>query len=224
MKKYRHIAWDWNGTLMDDVWLSLHIINALLVRRGIATIDVERYREVFGFPLRDYCRRLGFDLERDPFEVLSDEFSALYEARRCECALYAGAALLLKQLGECEIKLSLLSAYSGEKLRELIDYYRLDSHFSHVVGVDNDYGEGKVERGLRCMRELGWAADEMLYIGDTLHDAQVAEAMGVDCVLLAAGHQSRARLAGAGWPVLDDLGQLRAHLFPPLGGTRCGGD
>ena len=75
MKKYRHIAWDWNGTLMDDVWLSLHIINALLVRRGIATIDVERYREVFGFPLRDYCRRLGFDLERDPFEVLSDEFS-----------------------------------------------------------------------------------------------------------------------------------------------------
>ena len=48
MKKYRHIAWDWNGTLMDDVWLSLHIINALLVRRGIATIDVERYREVFG--------------------------------------------------------------------------------------------------------------------------------------------------------------------------------
>lgn len=224
MKKYRHIAWDWNGTLMDDVWLCLHIINALLARRGMAAIEVERYREVFGFPLRDYCRRLGFDLERDPFEVISDEFSELYEARRCECALYADAALLLKQLGAREIKLSLLSAYSGEKLRELIDYYRLDSHFSHVVGVDNDYGEGKVERGQRCMRELGWVAVEMLYIGDTLHDAQVAEAMGVDCVLLAAGHQSRARLEGAGWPVLEDLGQLRAYLLPQLEGASCAGD
>ena len=24
--------------------------------------------------------------------------------------------------------------------------------------------------------------------------------------------------------LVDVLGQLRAHLFPPLGGTRCGGD
>lgn len=199
---------------MDDVWLCLQIINALLVRHGMAKIDVERYREVFGFPLRAYCRRLGFDFTRYTYEELSDEFSALYEARRCECALHEGAKSLLEELFAREYKLSLLSAYSGERLSELIKFYQLEANFTHVIGLDNDYGEGKVERGLRCMHELGWVADEMLYIGDTLHDAEVAEAMGVDCVLLTAGHQNRVRLECAGWPVMENLGQLRTYLLP----------
>ena len=33
-----------------------------------------------------------------------------------------------------------------------------------------------------------------LMIGDTDHDAEVAAAMGVDCVLLSCGHQSREKL------------------------------
>ena len=31
-------------------------------------------------------------------------------------------------------------------------------------------------------------------IGDTDHDAEVAAAMGVDCVLVASGHQNRNKL------------------------------
>ncbi len=224
MKKYRHIAWDWNGTLMDDVWLCLQVINALLAQRGMEAIGVERYREVFGFPLRDYCLRLGFDLEHYTFEELSDEFSAMYEARRCECVLHKDVDLLLMQLGARGYKLSLLSAYGGDKLRELVDFYRIGPYFSHIVGLDNDYGEGKVELGRRCLHQLNWIADELLYVGDTLHDAEVAEAMGVDCVLVAAGHQNRVRLQEAGWPVLENLGQLRAHLLPEFERAGCAGD
>jgi len=216
MKTYRHIAWDWNGTLMDDVWLSLEVINQLLMRRDMEPISVDRYRTVFGFPLRAYCQRLGFDFESYSFEQLSDEFGELYEARRCECALHIGVDALFKLLLESGCRLSLLSAYGDGKLRELVEFYQLGPYFCHIVGLDNNYGEGKVERGRRCMEDLAWSAGEMLYVGDTLHDFEVAEAMGVDCVLVAAGHQTRERLEAVGCPVVADLDELGGLVMPQV--------
>ena len=45
----------------------------------------------------------------------------------------------------------------------------------------------------------------MLLIGDTLHDAEVAAAADVDCVLVAHGHQSKERLKQSGAQVVDSL-------------------
>ena len=50
--KPRHVIWDWNGTLVDDAWLCVEIVNELLARRGLALTTPCRYSEVFGFPLR----------------------------------------------------------------------------------------------------------------------------------------------------------------------------
>ncbi|NCY21717.1 HAD family hydrolase, partial [bacterium] len=35
LKKYRHLIWDWNGTLLDDAWLCREIMNGQLRRRGL---------------------------------------------------------------------------------------------------------------------------------------------------------------------------------------------
>ena len=45
-------------------------------------------------------------------------------------------------------------------------------------------------------------------IGDTDHDKRVADAMGVDCALLATGHNSFERLEKLGCKVFDDHGKL----------------
>ena len=76
-KRFRHIVWDWNGTLLDDAWLCVEIVNCLLRRRSMASITAEQYRQIFGFPLKEYCQRLGFDVEDGGFERLSEEFLEL---------------------------------------------------------------------------------------------------------------------------------------------------
>ena len=77
----RHVIWDWNGTLFDDIDLVVAVANLMLVRRSLPEIDHARYREIFGFPVRGYYERIGFDLEREPFEELAVEFIAEYQAR-----------------------------------------------------------------------------------------------------------------------------------------------
>ena len=44
MKQYKHIIWDWNGTLLDDLQMSIDALNAILVSEQMEIVtDVEEY-------------------------------------------------------------------------------------------------------------------------------------------------------------------------------------
>ena len=45
--QYKHIIWDWNGTLLDDAWLFVDIMNGVLENRNMDTITVKKYRKIF---------------------------------------------------------------------------------------------------------------------------------------------------------------------------------
>ena len=51
MARYSHILWDWNGTLIDDAWLGVAVMNEMLEKKKLPTITVDHYRAVFGFPV-----------------------------------------------------------------------------------------------------------------------------------------------------------------------------
>ena len=72
--KYKNVVWDWNGTLLDDAGISVATLNAMLARRGLPTITTERYREIFGFPVKGYYEHLGFDFRRDDWDGISREY------------------------------------------------------------------------------------------------------------------------------------------------------
>jgi phosphoglycolate phosphatase len=204
----RHVVWDWNGTLLDDAWLCLQVINALLVRHQLPEVDARRYSSVFGFPLDEYCRRLGFVLDRPAYEKLSDAFSALYEPRRLECSLRRGTREALEKIRALGVGQSVLSAYTHQRLEDLVGTYALTGYFGAVVGAGNEYGEGKVELGRKHLELLRCAPGEVLVVGDTLHDLEVARAMGADCALLDSGHQHAGRLRAGGARVVDSLDEV----------------
>lgn len=89
-----------------------------------------------------------------------------------------------------------------------IQYYGLSEYFMGLVGTDNIYAEGKVARGKHWIDQLPWSPDEVVLVGDTLHDFEVAEAIGSECVLLAHGHHSPERLASTGKRVVHSLREL----------------
>ena len=93
--KYKHIIWDWNGTLLDDAWLFVDIMNGVLKNHNMDTITVEKYRKIFGFPVEDYYIKLGFDLNKESFQKSGMEFISAYNKRRYEAELYPIAKTIL---------------------------------------------------------------------------------------------------------------------------------
>jgi phosphoglycolate phosphatase len=211
--EFKHIIWDWNGTLWDDTWLCTEINNHMLERRGLPPIDIGTYKAKLCFPVTEYYCQLGFDYSADPYNKLAEEFIAEYSRRRFECGLQPGAREMIAELQSLHISQAVLSAYEQKALREATDYFGLTPHFEDIVGLNDIYANGKVENGLKYIERLGIDKSGVLFIGDTIHDFEVAEAMGVQCVLVACGHNSRPRLETCGVPVLDSLPAVRKHIL-----------
>ena len=208
LSKYRHLIWDWNGTLLDDAWLCREIMNGQLRKRGLPVISRERYETVFDFPVERYYRTVGFDWAKESFAEAGTEFILEYEKRKKECRLQAGAKALLQRVEQEGISQAVLSAYAHPTLVEFLGHFGVQGHFRSVAGNRDHYAAGKVEQGLEMLKELHVRPQETVLIGDTTHDAEVARAMGVDCLLIPCGHNSRERLERCGFPLVAGLGDL----------------
>ena len=75
-------------------------MNSILKRRGMKMISLEKYREIFTFPVKDYYLELGFDLEKEPFEISGLEFIKAYEKRKYDARLYPEVFFLLNELSK----------------------------------------------------------------------------------------------------------------------------
>jgi len=100
-----------------------------------------------------------------------------------------------------------LSATKRDMLLEQIAQFDIQHHFAAILGLGDIYAGSKEEIGRQYLLSSGIAPKDTFMIGDTLHDADVARAIGAKCVLVSRGHQSRQTLLTAGVPVVDTLQQ-----------------
>ena len=212
MKNAKHIIWDWNGTLLDDRWLCVESINQALKKRYLPALSDDRYMEVFTFPVQEYYKAVGFDFDKEPFIVAGDEFVDYYGKHFHRVDLHEEAVSALQKIQESGRSQSVLSAGRQDYLNEWIIEHDLTGFFMKVLGIDNHYATGKTIVGEGWMEEMPYDSDEVVMIGDTIHDSEVAKAMNVDCILVTHGHVNRKRLEKTGRVIVDDLSEVKQLL------------
>jgi phosphoglycolate phosphatase len=213
INKYKHVIWDWNGTMLNDVELCVDIGNNLFRKKNIPLITVEKYKSIFTIPVKDYYVNAGFDFSEESFEVVGKEWMDEYEERKYECSLHESLISVMQKFNKNGIQQSVLSAYKQDNLNEMMKYFDLDKYLDHVVGLDNIYAASKVHLGKKLISLLGNGHGETLMIGDTTHDYDVAKEMGADCILISSGHQTYDKLSKTDAIVLNTLHDLKAILF-----------
>jgi phosphoglycolate phosphatase len=217
VKLPRQIIWDWNGTLLDDAQASINALNSLLRERRLPLLDRKRYRADFGFPVRAFYGAIGITVDDQAWDELAILFHERY--RREPAQVSSEARALLGWLQARNVPQAILSACEQRLLDTQVAEQGLAGTFVAVQGTDNFDGRSKIEVGRQLLRRLAVPGVSLL-IGDTLHDAEVADALGCDCVLVACGHQNRERLATAGCPVFDSLAEVQAAFAAALAGRR----
>ena len=208
-----HVIWDWNGTLVNDAHLCVEIVNEILCDRELPPVQHEDYREYFDFPVSIYYKRLGLPASGSVFEEISHQFIAEYHRRWTCCNLQSKARETISALASAGVGQSLLSAGKQEHVGSFVEHHDLHSYFSSVSGATNIFAEGKVELGRSHVGELCLEPSECLMVGDTLHDYDVAQAIGVECLLFSGGHHSKRRLLESGAAVIACLSEVSARLI-----------
>lgn len=214
MKRYEVVLWDWNGTLADDAGASLLATNDILKKRGMPPITMEQYYQYIDTPISRFYAHL-FDLNEVPMSVIGPEFCEFYP--KYFEGLHAGAEALVKALSRAGVRQVILSSSHRDNIVRDTERLGIRGYFDELLAADDLLAEGKVERGLRWIARQPEPPRSMVLVGDTLHDFETAQAMGVDCILCAIGHQSERDLRTAGTPVVTAFSQLRTLLLPDSG-------
>ena len=147
--RYTHIIWDWNGTLFDDVNWCISVINFMLNKRQLKTLDsVEEYQEVFCFPIIKYYQNVGFDFNNESFETLANEYISLYHMEKSgNCRLHKNALPVLKALWDRKIAQVVLSASETSNLLSQMSEFHINHYFEEILGLSNVYAASKIDIG-----------------------------------------------------------------------------
>jgi phosphoglycolate phosphatase len=189
----KHVIWDWNGTLLNDVEHCLSTMNQMLKARALPLLSLQGYREIFTFPIVNYYHAAGFDFTKEPFEALSLEWVSHYMDGFRQCSLVAGAEDCLRLIQALGFTQSILSASDQESLNEVIGHYALKPYFHSVFGIGDKFATSKLARGKELLALSPHSAAETILIGDTDHDLKVGKELGIDVVLVGHGHQCAKR-------------------------------
>lgn len=217
MKGPPYILWDWNGTLLDDSQACVGALNRMLAGRGLAPIDLARYRREFSFPARGFYERIGMRLELEDWDALAKEYHDAYLAE--PAALAADAVEALRLVRDAGLGQSIVSALRQDLLDAATERFGVRGFFDEVRGSDNLDGSSKMSRAVAFAAELRAAGrSELVLVGDSLHDKEVADAIGARCVLYSGGSHAPERLAPFA-PTADSLVACARHALQ-FGGAR----
>lgn len=206
------IIWDWNGTLLDDVDICVESINVLLKRYSLLPISKSKYLQIFSFPVINYYKQLGFNFSLQNFPEIAAEFYEQYLKRLPRAALYQNALISLKYFQKKNYPQYIISAMQQEKLIESVNLRKISSYFSSINGLTNIYAESKQELAQKIINQIEIPSENVFFIGDTIHDWEVAEAVGCQHILIANGHQPYEKLQKKTQQVIPTLKDLLSFI------------
>ncbi|MEU4015625.1 HAD family hydrolase [Microbacterium sp. NPDC028030] len=214
LDRIRAVCWDWNGTLLDDTEICRQVMNSVLEEHALpALADEHAYRSVFRFPIRDFYGAVG--LGDDLFVPAATSYLELLAARVGEARLHAEASATLGALQAYGIRQVLASATLPQALALQMEPHDLDAVFEQVLSIDDPYRASKHEVIRAWLAASGLTADEVLVIGDTNHDREIAHDLGTAFVHFDGGHQAWS----GDTPRIQALGELVGLLTPLRAGV-----
>jgi len=200
----RYVIWDFNGTLLDDLDAAVASVTDMLARRGRPPMTRRRYYKLIDVPISRYYEKL-FDLSETPMSVLIPEFQAGYEKHFSLARLGDGAQDALDGFRAAGVRQVVLSSFRQARVEDILFRFGLTGYFDRIMGADDDFCAEKATRGLQWLRETGADPQDVLVVGDLVHDFKVARAMDARCALVSCGHQGVRDLLATGAPVYPDL-------------------
>ncbi|MDD3739514.1 MAG: HAD family hydrolase [Lentimicrobiaceae bacterium] len=205
------IIWDWNGTLLDDIEISIMCINKMLQKRNLPLLTIDEYRRIFTFPVKDYYEIAGFDFEKEDWAAVADEFIESYYKEAYSCELHKHVVEVLEFFKNNNHRQVIISAMQNQALNAMVKDYGISEYFDEVLGIQDHYANSKQQIVENFIKRVGEGSN-IIFIGDTLHDAEIAKSLNLDAILFSKGHQSYERLHASGFRIINGLEELKGAI------------
>ncbi len=188
-----NIIFDFNGTILDDLDICYNLLNEMLISKNHKPVSLDTYLHIFNFPIYDYYKKAGFNFEKEPiddFKELSQYFYGKYYSNFNTLKIFDDVYDFLKNY-HSKYNLYILSATNKADLDRIIASLNIDQYFKDLIGTSDIYGKAKLDVAISYFNKNKIDFNKTMFIGDTLHDNDIAKYFKAKSVLIARGHQAK---------------------------------
>ena len=210
--RYHYIFWDFNGTIIDDVNTALGCVNDLLERKNRSPITLAEYYNYIETPIVGFYHHILPPEEID-FEEISRDYHRDYAKRANETHLANGAFQLLQRLHTDGAHQYIITANHIDETTEIAQHMGILPFIDRISGAEDSLADSKINRAKELFDSLGIDRNDAILIGDTLHDLETANTLGIDCVLVTYGHQGKKLLESYNVCSATDLSEVEEIIY-----------
>lgn len=216
MSSIEAVIFDFDYTLADSSEGAIECINFALNEMGLDRVSGELA-----------CRTIGLSLS-ETFLTLAEhhessrcnEFHQLF-VRRAEAVmanltvLYDSVPATIDALVQHGLKLGIVSTKYSRRINEVLTRETLKDRFQIVIGGEDVEQHKPHPQGLlQALERLECAPESIVYVGDSIVDAELAKRAGVPLIVVLSGVTPRADFNGyEPLAVLESISELPAFLL-----------
>ncbi len=214
MKRYRMVVFDWDGTLVDSTAAITEAIQGAAVDLGLARPSDAQASHVIGLGLADALRLAVPELTAEQTPAFIERYKTHYLQRDAALRPFEGIRQLLGELRGVGVALAIATGKSRVGLQRALAQTGWEPLFSGSRCADE--GPPKPHPWMLddLCRQNAIDPEEVVMVGDTTHDLQMARGAGVDgvAVLYGAHPESSLRAFGPS-AVAASVDELRDWLI-----------
>ena len=208
----RAAIFDFDGTLMDTIHDTHNALNHALTNNGFEPVNFERFIELSAMARDDMLNAATPKEANSPelFSKMGMELENFYTRHFNDNARpYKNIRHALRSLREMGIDLCIITNKPCRLLIPLLNEYFSDIEFRHVVAADSGYPlKPNPASCEQLMQTLDIHHDEVVFIGDSNSDIQIAKNARAFSIGCGWGYNGGKKLIGYGadYVIHDPLG------------------
>ncbi|WP_250657952.1 HAD-IA family hydrolase [Alkalimarinus coralli] len=212
--RYKAIAFDWDGTLVDSIDHIVGSMKGAAERMSLAARANQDIRNIIGLGMKEAIRTLYSDMSDSDIDLFRQHYSDVFfstEVGRKD--LFPNADELLGELNTRGLRLAVATGKSRRGLDIALKTTGLKKHFSVERCADESRSKPHPLMLNQIMATLDIQPEDMLMVGDTDYDMDMAQRAGVDRLGVSFGAQPVERLeCYRPVGIIDDLGDLMHYI------------
>ncbi len=130
-----------------------------MLSKGFTLLDINTYKEIFCFPVKQFHIRIGIDFEKESIEEISAEYMERYKNYE-DIKLHVDVPFILDAINAKGISQYILSAAGTNDLLRILDRFHLTDKFKGIYGSDNICATGKIGIGQRLIKRTPWIREK----------------------------------------------------------------
>jgi len=186
---FQAVVFDFDYTLADSSRGAIDCINFALAEMGLAQVSAEAACRTIGLSLHETFLTLGE--HHEPRRC--DEFHQLFVRRAEEVmskltVLYDTVPPMVEALREGGLKLAIVSTKYRRRISEVLRREALLHGFEVVIGGEDVEEHKPHPQGLfEAIEKLECSPESVVYVGDSVVDAELAKRAGVPLIVVLSG-------------------------------------